>query len=381
MNRDVYILGGLRSYIGVYNGMYRHIPADVLGASVLQQLIQTYHIPETSIDSIICGNAVGGGGNVTRLMALRAGIDETIPAYTIDMQCCSGLESIVTASAKIACGQEQVSIAGGFESVSTQPVRSHHPNHPAYTGMQDTYMTAQFVPGCWDEHIMPKSAEAVAQEAGICRRDLDAWVLRSHRLACQAEQEGVLRSMQVSVHGSRRDEGIRRHMSEKLLHRLPCILPYGQVLTAANTCLTHDGVAMLVLCSAAYCQRHGCRPLGKIRGACAIGTNPLRSPIGAVQSIEKLLRQYQMTAADIDIFEVNEAFAVIDELFARAYPQCIERYNVLGGALAYGHPYGATGAMLVLHALAALQQTQGTLACCSIAGAGGLGCALLVERV
>ena len=88
-----------------------------------------------------------------------------------------------------------------------------------------------------------------------------------------------------------------------------------------------------------------------------------------------------MTAADIDIFEVNEAFAVIDELFARAYPQCIERYNVLGGALAYGHPYGATGAMLVLHALAALQQKQGTLACCSIAGAGGLGCALLVERV
>ena len=88
-----------------------------------------------------------------------------------------------------------------------------------------------------------------------------------------------------------------------------------------------------------------------------------------------------MTAADIDIFEVNEAFAVIDELFARAYPQCVERYNVLGGALAYGHPYGATGAMLVLHALKALQQTQGTLACCSIAGAGGLGCALLVERV
>ena len=381
MNQAVYIVGGLRSYIGVYNGMYRHVPADVLGASVLQRLIQTYHVPESAIDSIICGNAVGGGGNITRLMALQAGMAETIPAYTIDMQCCSGLESIAAASAKIACGQEQLCIVGGFESVSTQTVRSHHPNHPAYTGKQDRYMTAQFMPGCWDEHIMPKSAEAVARNAHIRREDLDTWVLRSHRLACQAEQEGVLRSIQVSVCGSQSDEGIRRHMSQKLLDRLPCILPQGQVLTAANTCLTHDGAAMLIVCSEACCKQYGWRPWGKIKGACAVGTHPLKSPIGAVQSIEKLLRQYQMTAANIDVFEVNEAFAVIDELFARAYPQCVERYNILGGALAYGHPYGATGAMLVLHALKALQQTQGTLACCSIAGAGGLGCALLVERV
>lgn len=381
MNQDVYIVGGLRSYIGVYNGMYRHIPADVLGASVLRRLIQTYHIPENAVDSIICGNAVGGGGNITRLMALRAGMAETIPAYTVDMQCGSGLESIATASAKIACGQEQLCIAGGFESVSTQPVRSYHPNHPAYTGTGDTYMTAQFMPGYRDEHIMTKSAEAVALNAHIRRQDLDAWVLRSHQLACQAEQDGVLRRMQVSVHGSRRDEGIRRHMSQKLLNRLPCILPQGQVLTAANTCLTHDGAAMLIVCSEACCKTYGWHPLGKIKGACAVGTHPLESPIGAVQSVAKLLRQQHMKAADIDIFEVNEAFALIDELFSRAYPQCVDRYNVLGGALAYGHPYGATGAMLALHALAALRQKQGTLACCSIAGAGGLGCALLVERV
>lgn len=111
------------------------------------------------------------------------------------------------------------------------------------------------------------------------------------------------------------------------------------------------------------------------------GTNPLRSPMGAVQSIEKLLRQQKMNASDIDVFEVNEAFAVIDELFARAYPNYVERYNILGGALAYGHPYGATGAMLILHTLTALQQTEGTLGCCSIAGAGGLGCAVLIERI
>lgn len=381
MSENVYILGGLRSYMGVYNGMYRHIPAETLGASVLQQLITRYQIPAKTIDSIVCGNAVGGGGNVTRLMALTAGMDKEIPAFTIDMQCCSGLESIMTASAKIACGQEQLSIAGGFESVSTQPVRSHHPNHPAYTGIQDTYMTAQFMPGCWDEQIMLKSAEAVAKKEHIRRQDLDGWVLRSHKLAYLAEQEGILHDMQVHVCGSTRDEGIRRHMNQKLLNRLPYILPQGEVLTAANTCLTYDGAAMLALCSETYCQAHHFQPIGKIKGFCAVGVNPLQSPEGAVLGIKKLLQKYQMNATDVDVFEVNEAFAIIDELFARAYPACIEAYNVLGGALAYGHPYGATGAMLVLHALAALQQRQGTIGCCSIAGAGGLGCALLIERI
>lgn len=381
MMENVYILGGLRSYIGVYNGMYRHVPAERLGADVLQRLVSSCHIPTKDIDSIICGNAVGGGGNSTRLMALLAGMDETIPSFTIDMQCCSGLQSICTASTAITCGQEHVSIVGGFESASTQPIRSHHPNHPAYTGVHDTYMTAQFVPSCWDEQIMLKSAEATASEANISRHDLDTWVLRSHRLAYQAEQAGVLYRVQADIQGSTRDEGIRRRINQKFLDRLPCILPEGNVLTAGNTCLTHDGAALLAICSESYYKTHACHPIGKIKGFCMTGTNPLRSPMGAVQSIEKLLRQQKMNASDIDVFEVNEAFAVIDELFARAYPNCVERYNILGGALAYGHPYGATGAMLILHTLTALQQTEGTLGCCSIAGAGGLGCAVLIERI
>lgn len=378
MTRNVYILGGLRSHIGICNGMYRHIPAQDLGAAVLRNIIKKYAL--IHVDMIICGNAVSGGGNVTRLMALTAGLSEAVPAVTIDMQCSSGLESIAIGAAKIAAGQADIVIAGGFESASTQPMRVVSPNHPAYTGANDTYMTAQFMPGLWREQIMVETAEETAIETGITRDLCDAWALRSHTLAKAAADADLLSDIQVSIDGSCRDEGIRKHMSEKLLRRMPLILPNGRVQTAGNTCLTHDGAAMVVLCSHDYAAQHGVMPVGEIVDTCAVGVSPLRSPLGAVTSIGNILTANDLTEAAIDCFEVNEAFACIDELFARAYPTCVDRYNILGGALAYGHPYGATGAILVLHALKALALRQGRLGCCSIAGAGGLGTAMLIKR-
>lgn len=382
MNK-VYILGGLRSYIGVENGMYRHMPAEILGAKTLKKAVMPYRV--TDIDGMIAGNGVGAGGNITRLMMLEAGLPEEIPGMTVDLQCGSGLESIGVAAAKIACGMGDLYVAGGFESSSTAPRRGYHPNHPDYEkygGEAGWYRVAKFAPGEHLQTAMLAGAERVCAREWITREEMNEWVLRSHRLAKVARETGVLSEFVCPVaEGCDRDEGIRERMSEKLLNRLPCVLPEGKVITAGNACLTNDGAAFMVLCSEAYAKKHGLKPRAEVIDMTQMGGDPAESPVTAVKVIDKLLRRNRLTAGEIDIFECNEAFAVIDVLFARAYPQQTERYNIFGGALAYGHPYGASGGIIALHALRALEHVNGGYGVLSVAAAGGVGTALLMKRV
>ena len=374
----VYLIGGLRSFVGVVNGMYRHVPAEKLGAAVLRQVMDKYGIEQP--DYIIAGNGVGAGGNIARLMALEAGVDCAVPAFTIDVQCGSGLESIAVAAAKIACGEAECVIAGGFESSSTQPRRGYNPNHPDYTG-DSWYSVAKFMPGIHRETVMLEGAELACQREGVAKAELDAWVLRSHRLAAQAQQEGSLKEVIAPCFEASKDEGIRPRMSQRLLDRLPKVLEGGEFITAANSCLINDGAAFVVLCSEDYLKEHGLTAQAKILGSVACGGDPLVSPRTAVTALEKLLAKHQLTEAEIDDFEINEAFAVIDVLFARAFPNSLNKYNAFGGALAYGHPYGASGAIITLHLLEALKRCHGRLGCASVAAAGGIGTALLLERV
>ena len=373
----VYILGGLRSFVGVVNGMYRHIPAEKLGAAVLRQVLEQYPVEP---DYLIAGNGVGAGGNIARLMALEAGVPEQVPSFTLDVQCGSGLESIAVAAAKIASGEADCVVAGGFESSSTQPRRGYNANHPDYSG--DTwYSVAKFMPGIHRETVMLEGAELACQREGVNKAELDEWVLRSHRLAAAAQAAGSLTNIIAPCFGATKDEGIRPRMSQRLLDRLPKVLPEGEFITAANSCLINDGAAFLVLCSESYLKEHGLTPQAKVLGSVACGGDPLVSPRTAVTALEKLLRKHNLTEAQIDDFEINEAFAVIDVLFARAFPASVNKYNAFGGALAYGHPYGASGAIITLHLLEALKGCQGCLGCASVAAAGGIGTALLIERV
>ena len=374
---NAYILGGLRSFVGVVNGMYRHVPAELLGAEVLKQLLTRYPVHP---DYIIGGNGVGAGGNITRLMALEAGVEESVPAFTVDVQCGSGLESIATAAAKIAAGDADCVIAGGFESSSTQPRRGYSPNHPAYAG-DSWYSVAKFMPGIHRETVMLEGAELAAEQEQITKEEMDAWVLRSHRLAAEARERGLLNNVAISVFGSTGDEGIRLRMSQRLLDRMPKVLPGGRFITAANSCLINDGAAWLVLCSEKYLQQQKLRPQARVLGSAACGGNPLVSPRTAITALEKLLARHGLQELDIDGFELNEAFAVIDVLFARAFPASLDKYNVFGGALAYGHPYGASGGIITLHLLESLRQRGGRLGCASVAAAGGVGTALLLERL
>ncbi len=386
----VYLLGGLRSYIGLTGGRFKTIPAEELAAAVLKKIMEKYPCARQA-DGLFCGNAVGTGGNITRLAALKAGIPVHIPALTVDMQCASAAASIELAMEKIGSGMADILIAGGFESTSMQPVRVYAKEDPRYTA--EGFTVAQFSPDSTSARAMLEGAERTCQKYGFSREDLDAFAVRSHILAKKAREEERLKEVTVSVFGVTADEGIRDRMNARLAARMPKLFTEREVealleesgkqplLTAANACLTNDGAAFAVLISQKAAERFGLLPEAELLAGFQWGVDPQYSPEGAVETGDRLLQRCGLRPEQIDVFEYNEAFAVISALFARKYPDLTERYCPWGGALAYGHPYGASGAILLLHLWQELKQTHGRLGLLSIAGAGGLGTALLIKNL
>ncbi|HBF7091770.1 thiolase family protein [Clostridioides difficile] len=377
--KEVFILGGLRSHIGLKNGIFQFVQPELLGASVLKDLIKKYEIDK--IDEIICGNAVGTGGNIARLMTLTAGVSNEVPAFTVDMQCASAMMSIDIAFSKVKSGQCDLIIAGGFESSSLQPMRTYHKNDKRYDTNNPNYTVAQFSPDDNSQNSMLEGAERVAELYQIEKADLDFWVKESHKRAKEAREEKILEDIISPINNSTYDEGIRDKMSQRLLDRMPSILGKETITNAANSCLINDGASFIIICSKKYLENVKKKPKAKIINTCTIGTDATLSPTSAIQAMDKLLEIESINYLDVSAVEFNEAFAVIDVLFQRKYPELIDRYNIFGGALAYGHPYGASGAIIALHLLKALEKTKGRYGICSIAAAGGLGSALLLERV
>ncbi len=378
MLENVVVVGGYRTYIGKENGIYRHIPAEKLGGHILHKLSGDYGAP----DLVLAGNAVGAGGNIGRLMALEAGIPEEVPAFTIDSQCSSGMEAIVMAAAKIGSGQQQVVFAGGAESSSTAPRRMVSENHPEYNG-EKIYTAAKFSPGEWRQDAMLWGAEKTAKMAGVSRKTLDAWALRSQQLAVKARDTKVFEDVILPLGTEKEcDQGIRQTLSKAFLEKIPTLYENG-VTTAANACGTQDGAAFVVLCAESYAKKKGWKPWLRFVDMVEVAGNPEMPPLLVNKALDKLFEKTGRKPEEIAAYECNEAFAVIDELFAKKYPACVPAYNACGGALAYGHPYGATGGILTLHLAKRLQQCaeDNVYGVSAIAAAGGQGTAILWKKV
>lgn len=378
MLENVVVVGGYRTYIGKENGIYRHVPAEKLGGHILHKLSENYGKP----DLVLAGNAVGAGGNIGRLMSLESGIPEEIPAFTIDSQCSSGMEAIVMAAAKIGSGQQKVIFAGGAESSSTAPRRMVSENHPEYSG-DKSYTAAKFSPREWRQDAMLWGAEKTAKMSDISRETLDAWALRSHELAVKARDAEVFGDIILPLGMKKEcDQGIRRTLSKAFLEKIPTLYENG-VTTAANACGTQDGAAFVVLCAESYAERKGWKPWLRYVDMVEVAGNPEMPPLLVNKALEKLFEKTGVHPEEIAAYECNEAFAVIDELFAKKYPACVPVYNACGGALAYGHPYGATGGILTLHLAKRMQQCMenDVYGVNAIAAAGGQGTAILWKKV
>ena len=400
----VYLLGGRRSYIGVENGIYRNVSAEELGAFVIKKVMDSYDISPEDIDLVAVGNAIGAGGNIGRLASLMAGAPEKTPVVTVDSQCGSGLAAIMQAAMQIELGMADVAIAGGFESSSSAPERRINKRHPDYTVDGDNvFKVAKFKPGPYDELAMFKGAEKCAATFGMDRHELDMYAIRSHRRAAQARENGELddilagslRAVEDDEPGKcvnvetdkcvnteaeqhknmtltrkehpEKDEGIRDRISEKLLTRLPALVPGGSYITVGNVCLTNDGAAFVLLCSERFLKKYKenkkyikdmneiIHPF-KIVDIVSVGASPDMSPVSIVPAIDKLLSRNNLKASDILAWEYNEAFAVIDKLMESYVNKDFSNANVFGGALAYGHPYGASGGIITLHLMKAMEK-------------------------
>ena len=399
----VYLLGGRRSYIGVENGIYRNVSAEELGAFVIKKVMDSYDISPEDIDLVAVGNAIGAGGNIGRLASLMAGVPEKTPVVTVDSQCGSGLAAIMQAAMQIELGMADVAIAGGFESSSSAPERRINKRHPDFSDDGDNvFKVAKFKPGSYDELAMFKGAEKCAATFGMDRHELDMYAIRSHRRAVQARMQGDLSGIlagsfyeydrsrgaveddepgkcanaEAEQHKNRtltrkehpeKDEGIRDRISEKLLTRLPALVPGGSYITAGNVCLTNDGAAFVLLCSERFLKKYKenkkyikdmneiIHPF-KVVDIVSVGASPDMSPVSIVPAIDKLLSRNNLKASDILAWEYNEAFAVIDKLMESYVNKDFSNANIFGGALAYGHPYGASGGIITLHLMKAMEK-------------------------
>ena len=332
-------------------------------------------------DLCICGNAVGPGGNIGRLLLLESGFPERVPAFTLDLQCASGLAAIDMAAGRIAAGQCDVVLAGGAESASLQPKRIYADHDERAKLRNPEFTAAQFMPGEFGDDAMLLGAERAAKAAGITREEADEAALRSQMLAKDASENGIFRDVILPLFGSTRDEAIRPRMSRKLLERAPRVTDFQDgILTAANSCTMNDGAAFLLLVSEAWADEHEITPAFEIADTRLIGSDPKVPPLAADAAVSEMLEANQLTYEDIDAFEYNEAFAVISAHFMKKHPEVAGRLNQAGNALAYGHPYGASGAEIMIHLMEILREKEGRLGAAAIPAAGGVGEAILVKR-
>ena len=380
-DRQPVILLGRRTAFARRNGTLRTITHDKLLAPVLAAVLADGGLPAAAVDDVIIGNAVGGGGNVARLALLTAGLPVTVPGQTIDRQCGSGLEAIVLACRLVQAGAGSLYLAGGVESTSTAPLRAHRLSSTA--DAPDFYDRVSFAPHDLGDPDMGVAADTVAARYGITRDRQDAFALRSHRLATAAIAAGAFDDEIVPVQTPAGpvtgDSGPRSGLGESLLARFPAAFTPGGSVTAGNSCADADGAAVVAVTSRAQADAWGASGYLAFVDARPAGVDPTLLGIGGAAAGLALFDRTGITAGDLGRVEFTEAFAAqaLASLDLMGLPA--ERANLQGGALALGHPHGASGAMLVLRLLqqARTAAPEGELSLSALSIAGGLGLAAL----
>jgi acetyl-CoA acyltransferase len=399
---DAYICDGIRTPFGRYGGSLAGVRTDDLAAVPLQALMQRNPgIDWSQLDDVILGCANQSGEdnrNVARMALLLAGLPVAVPGSTVNRLCGSSLEAITAAARAIRCGEAQLILAGGVESMSRAPYVMGKASSPfaREQSLQDTTLGWRFINPAMERQYgvdsMAQTAENVAQDFNISREDQDAYALRSQQRAARAQSEGVLAEQITPVSIARRnqsalvvdrDEHLRPDTQAEQLARLQGIVMPGGSITAGNASGLNDGAAALLIASGQAVKRFGLTPRARIVATAVAGVEPRIMGIGPVPATQKLLAAQQLAIADIDLVEVNEAFAaqVLAVTRALGLSDDAGQVNPHGGAIALGHPLGASGTRIVLSAVHELQRRQVRRALCTMCIGVGQGIALLLERV
>ena len=361
-------------------------PVDLL-ARTLKGLVARTGIDPGGVDDVIAGCVIQVGeqaANIGRQAWLAAGFPETVPAVTIDRKCGSAQQAMDFAAQGVMAGAYDLAVACGVEMMSRVPMRSNRLGKDNLGPM----LRQRYPAGLVHQGI---SAELIAARWGLAREELDAYALRSHRRAAAAEDRGLFARDILPIDGASTDEGVRRTTSaEKLAALEPAFVDaetaarfpeIGWVVTAGNASQVTDGASAMLIASEEAAQRLKRPPRAAITHFAVSGDDPLYMLTGIVPATEKLLARSGRTLADIDCFEVNEAFASVVLAWAKALGADLDRVNVNGGAIAFGHPVGASGGRLTANLIGSLEETGGRLGLQTMCESGGMANATLIERL
>jgi acetyl-CoA C-acetyltransferase len=394
MNHDAYIIAALRTPNGKYGGSLTDVPVVALGAYAATAALARAGVPPEAVDELILSNCrqAGNGPNPGRQVALRAGLPEHVPAQTINMACASGLKAVSLANDAVRLGNAEIVVAVAAEAMSRMPYLA--PYTLRWNGIKrgDITLSDGWRDGGTDPICglnMGETAELVSDRYGIDRAAQDAWSARSHQRVATAWKEGRFDTQIVPVelageHGEvalSRDETFRTDSSPEKLARLKPSFKADGTVTAGNASQMADGAAAVVIASAAAVRTYGLEPIGVLRSFAAVGVEPAVMGIGPTQAIPRALDTAKLSTHDMDLFEINEAFAAQIVQNVRALGLDEDRVNVNGGAIALGHPTGQSGCRLVVSLLAELGRRDRELGVASLCVGGGQGVAAVVERV
>ncbi|HWL36216.1 MAG TPA: thiolase family protein [Frankiaceae bacterium] len=388
---EAFLVGGVRTPMGKYGGQLAGVRPDDLAALVVGEAVRRAGLDPAAVDEVVLGAANQAGEdnrNVARMALLLAGLPDSVPGYTVNRLCASGLTAIGAAAAQVKAGEADVVVAGGVESMTRAPYVMAKPGTPWAKAPEvfDTSLGWRFVnprQAAVPKRTLPmgETAEEVAALDGITREDSDRWALRSHDRAVDAQKAGRFDAEIVAVDGVETDEGPRPGSSlEKLASLKPVFRPDG-VVTAGSSSPLSDGAAALLVVSEAAVERYGLTPRARVVTSAAAGVEAHLMGIGPVPATEKALSRAGWSVADLDAVELNEAFAV--QVLACLRRLGIEEgiVNADGGAIALGHPLGCSGARLTVTLLGRMEREGARRGLSTMCVGVGQGAAMLVERV
>ncbi|HEX5744863.1 MAG TPA: acetyl-CoA C-acetyltransferase [Archangium sp.] len=392
MAREVVIVGAARTPIGAFQGALSKLTAPQLGAIAIQAALERSGVSPAQVNETIMGCVLqaGVGQAPARQAAIYAGIPDTVPAVTLNKVCGSGLKAVIAGAQAIALGDAEVVVVGGMESMSNAPYVSHTMRGGARMGNVE-FKDAMILDGLWDPYgnvHMGSCAEECAVTQGISRANQDEYALESTRRAIEAQKAGLFTReiVPVTVPGGKggdvvvsEDEGPKNAKPDKIPTLKPVFKKDGTV-TAANASSINDGAAALVLMSAERAKAEGRTVLGRIAGYAGAARKPVEFTIAPADSINNLLKKTGHKTTDVDLWEINEAFAVVALANNKLLGLEASKVNVRGGAVVLGHPIGASGARLLVTLVHTLQDTNKKRGVASLCIGGGEGIALMVER-
>lgn len=392
MQNDIVILSAVRTPVGRYGGTLKSLNSGQLAAVAIKEAIDRAGIKPEQVDEVILGEVrqTTESSNVARVAALRAGVPETAPAFTINRLCASGMQAVASGAQQIAFGQADIVVAGGTESLSNAPV---YLRNSRFGGDNPKLVDSNAEAGQQPQETygsglgMGITAENVAERFSISREDQDAFALESQRRAAAAisEKRFADEIVPVEVKGKKgsvwftEDEHPRPDTTIEALSRLKPAFKQNGTVTAGNACGRNDGAAALVLTSGSHAEKLGLKPIARIVDWTAVGVSPEVMGIGPVPAVKKLLERTGLTLGEISLIELNEAFASQSLAVIRELNLDSSRVNVNGGAIALGHPLGATGAKIMTTLIYELKRRGEKYGIATLCVGGGQGMAILVE--